>query len=195
MKTLIFIILFFSLPLLAHEAHHHHEDAEMSAGTPVPGASIYQLEGSWTKMNGEKMKLSSLRGEPRLVAMLYTRCQTACPLLVDDIQAIFKKIPETKKNMPVTLFSFDSDHETSETMQQFLSKRKLGKNWSVMKSDASTVTELAAALGVRFKKLPNGEYIHSNSVFLLDGEGVVIAQKDGLNTKDQKFVDEIKKLK
>lgn len=126
--------------------------------------------------------------------MLYTRCQTACPLLVDNISQVISKLPKKNQDINVSLFSFDSDYEKPETLSHFKKMRKLGSNWEVMKSDADTVAELAAALGVRYKKLPKGEFIHSNSIFLVDAKGVVVAQKNGLNTDDKAFVKAIKKL-
>lgn len=201
MKTLVILLLFLSQMSFAHDAkmhgahssHHGHEDLE--PGKAVPGTSLYQLEGQWMDSTGKTVELKSLAGEKRLIAMLYTRCQTACPLLVDNILQVISKLPKKSQNIKVTLFSFDSDYEKPETLSHFKKMRKLGANWEVMKSDADTVAELAAALGVRYKKLPKGEFIHSNSIFLLDSQGVVATQKDGLNTDDKAFVKAIKDLK
>lgn len=195
MKIVILIFcLQSSLFSLAHEHHGGHGEHETMSGEHVPpGTSLFHLETKWTGMNGESMTLSTLAGKPRLMAMLYTRCLTACPLLVDDIQSVLSTLPEKGKNFEVSLFSFDSESETPETMKAFIKKRSLGPNWRVYKSDKDGVADLAAALGVRYKKLKNGDYIHSNSIFLVDEKGVVLKQKDGLNSKDKAFNEAVKK--
>lgn len=200
MKFLTITLLLFSqLAFAQHEMHGshgaHHDHQDMEPGKAMPGTSLYQLEGKWTDAQGKTVELKSLAGEKRLVAMMYTRCQTACPLLVDNIAQIISKLPKKSQNMKVNVFSFDSDYEKPETMTHFKKMRKLGSNWEVMRADADTVAELAAALGVRYKKLPNGEFIHSNSIFLIDAKGVVLTQKDGLNTDDKAFVKAIKDSK
>lgn len=194
MKSLSLQILCLLFPVLvgAQEAHHHHHEEEELKAEKASAGSLYQLESEWIDRNGKSMKLSALQGQPRLIAMLYTRCQTACPLLVDDIQSILKQLPKEMRKMPVTLFSFDSDHESPATMSEFFKKRKLGDNWSLLKAKSGDVAELAAALGVRYKKLKNDEYIHSNVVFLLDAKGNIVAQREGLNTSSAEFVKAIR---
>lgn len=195
MKKIILMILFISPNIFAHE--HHHHDEELMADKPAISSesSLYQLNSEWTDREGKKIKLQALAGEPRLVAMLYTRCQTACPLLVDSLQKILAKLPDKARNMPVTLFSFDSELESPATMQDFFKKRKLGSNWMVLKGSKDAVAELAGALGVRYKKLANGEYIHSSIIFLLDGKGNLVAQREGLNTSPADLMSAIRKAK
>ncbi|UOF01535.1 SCO family protein [Bdellovibrio reynosensis] len=197
MKKVILLMMYISLPLWAHEEHqHHHQDHdEMESAKAQTGMSLYQFDSKWIDKNGKEFELKSLKGEPRIVSMLYTRCLTACPLLVNEVSEVIKKLPEAKKNISVTLFSFDSEKETPETMKDFLKKRNLPENWQVFKSDSSTVAELAAALGVRYKKLKSGEYIHSNAIYLLNEKGEVIAQKEGLNTSNAEFVKAITKTR
>lgn len=195
MKQIILILMLFSSPLWAHEEHqHHHQDDAMESSKAQSGMSLYQFDSKWIDKNGKEVELKNLKGEPRIVSMLYTRCLTACPLLVNEISEVIKKLPEDKKKISVVLFSFDSEKETPETMKDFLKKRNLPENWQVFKSDSSTVSELAAALGVRYKKLKNGEYIHSNTIYLLNEQGEVLAQKEGLNTSNSEFVKAITKL-
>jgi protein SCO1/2 len=45
---------------------------------------------------------------------------------------------------------------------------------------ANSVRELAAVLGLRYKQDENGDFDHSNVIFLLDKDGVVRSQQLGL---------------
>ncbi|WP_373999550.1 SCO family protein [Bdellovibrio bacteriovorus] len=190
MKFIIVVLIFCSWNVLAHEDGHGHHGAEnLESADPVPGSSLYQLESTWTDSEGKKVLLKDLKGKPRLVAMLYTRCTTACPLLVEDLKSLISKLPAKKQSVSVTLFSFDSEKETAATMKEFLQKKKV--KWQILKGDSSDVAEVAAALGVRYKKLPSGEYVHSNVIYLLDSEGVMIAKKEGLKSNDSIFVKKV----
>src|SRR5690606_34178887 len=98
-----------------------------------------------------EIQLKELAGKPHLVAMLYTRCQTACPMIVNEILLVQKDMPKKTEPLSVVVFSFDSKYESPATMTEFIKKRKLGSNWRILKSDKSAVTEIAAVLGVRYK--------------------------------------------
>ncbi len=165
----------------------------LSAGASKwPSASIYNLNSSWQNQNGEKVALQDLAGSPRLVAMLYTRCTTTCPLVLEDFKAILKDLPdETAQRIRLTIFSIDSERETAASLKDFAKKKKLDDRWQLLTSGASEVSSLAAALGVRYKKIGT-EYTHSNSIFLWDETGQVAAQKDGLRTPRGDFVSKIK---
>lgn len=194
MKLILALILFGSFQAYAHEHGEHADQEIMVSEKALPGASLFQLENMWTDAKGVAKPLKSLIGQPRLVTMLYTRCQTSCPLIVDEIQRILNTLPDRGAKFQVSLFSFDSELETPETMQAFTKKRSLGTNWTVYKSDKDGVENLAAVLNIRYKKLKNGEYIHSNSIFLVDEKGVIITQKDGLNSKDEAFMKAVKQM-
>ena len=192
MKLILALLFLSSFPVFAHEYEEPSESEIMMSEKALPGASLFQLENKWTDSQGNLNPLKSLAGRPRLVTMLYTRCQTSCPLIIDEIQRILNTLPERGAKFQVSLFSFDSELETPKTMQAFTKKRSLGSNWTVYKSDKDGVEDLAAVLNVRYKKLKNGEYIHSNSIFLVDEKGVVVTQKDGLNSKDEAFMEAVK---
>lgn len=189
MKLIFSLIVFISQISQAHEAH----DSEMKAKSPLPGASILQLESEWKNQKGESIKLSQLRGTSRIVVMLFTKCDTACPLIVEDIKSIANDVDAKRlNNVKVTLFSLDSFRETPATLMAFSFKRKLPLHWELLTSNADAVAELAAALGIRYKRLPNGDYIHSNIIYFIDANGVILTQKEGIKTPRDAFVKKIK---
>lgn len=189
MKLIFSMLLVFSRISLAHENH----GAELKAQPTLPGTSIFHLESEWKNQKGVSAKLTSLRGSPRLLVMLYTRCDTACPLIVEDLKEIAKEVDTKQKNkVNVSIFSLDSFRETPESLRTFSEKRKLPSHWGLFTSNADAVAELAAALGVRYKRLPNGDFIHSNIIYFLNGNGEITAQKEGIKTPQGEFVKKIK---
>lgn len=188
MRNLILSLIIFPSYAFSHGIHE-----EVKSATAVSGSSIYQFDSTWIDQKKRTLKLPELQGKPRLVAMLFTKCETACPLIVQDVKAIAKELEAHRAGaVGVTLFSLDAIRETPETLAAFAEKRKLPSEWILVKSNAGAVAELAAALGVRYKRLGNGDFIHSNTIYFLNAKGEVTTQKDGLNTPSAQFLKTIK---
>jgi protein SCO1/2 len=183
-------VLILSQAAFAHSGHEHN----LKAQSALPGTSILQLESEWTNQNGQKVKLASLRGSPRLLVMLYTKCETACPLIVEDLKDIAKDVDAKRTSkIAVSIFSLDSFRETPKSLAQFSVKRKLPSHWELFTSNADAVAELAAALGVRYRRLPNGDFIHSNVIYFLNANGEIVAQKEGIKSPRGEFIQKINK--
>lgn len=191
MRIVLLFIFIFSPATFAHENH----DDEMKASAPLSDESILQLGSKWKNQKGEMVNISDLRGKPRLVVMLFTKCETACPLIVEDLKEVAKDISSEKAldKFEVSIFSLDSYRETPESLLDFSKKRKLPNEWGLFTANADAVAELAAALGVRYKRLPNGDFIHSNVIYFLNSKGEIVAQKEGIKTPRGEFIKKIKK--
>lgn len=188
--TLLLISLFWSSILFAHQGH----EAALEAAPSIPGTSLFHLKSEWKNQKGESTKLANLGREPRLLVMLFTRCETACPLIVEDLKEIAKDVDgKRSEKIAVSLFSLDSFRETPDSLSAFAQKRKLPAHWSLFASNADAVAELAAALGVRYKRLANGDFIHSNIIFFLNRDGEVVARKEGIKSPRKEFLGEISK--
>lgn len=192
MKSIFSLLLVLMLSP-ASFAHEHHGE-ELKAKPALPGTSVFQLDSEWKNQKGESVKLASLRGSPRIVVMLYTMCETACPLIVEDLKEIVNKVDAKRTDkINVSIFSLDSFRDTPASLQAFSVKRKLPAHWGLFTSNADAVAELAASLGVRYKRLPSGDFIHSNVIYFLNGNGEIVAQKEGIKTPPGEFINKIKK--
>lgn len=188
------ILLLSALPVtLSHAQGHNHDHGhmqELKADTPtVSDQSLYNISSEWMTIDGQKVTLSSLQGQPRLVAMLYTSCTTACPMIVEDMKGLRSRLPEKLQGqLHITAFSFDPTRDTPERLREFAKKRSLNlQHWSILTpAVASSASELAAALGVKFKKVKD-DYIHSNVIFLLNEKGEIVASKEGLGKTSKEF--------
>ncbi|HMN68880.1 MAG TPA: SCO family protein [Bdellovibrionales bacterium] len=190
MNRILFALLLWlgSTSATAHEGHH---DENLKAAPLLAGASVWQLNSAWKDQNGASVTLASLTGKPLLVAMLYTRCKTACPIITDDLKAVAAELMRKGRLVDVAIFSLDSFHETPASLSAYAKKRNLPANWRLYTGNADSVSELAGALGVRYKRLKDGEYIHSNVIYYVNKDGEVAAQKEGLNSPSEEFIKKI----
>lgn len=147
----------------------------------LPTDSIYQLDSTWRDSDGRALALSDLRGTRRIVAMFYSSCAFACPMLILKLKKIEAQLPPDS-DVVFTLFSFDSEHDQPATLRDFMARQQIGApRWQAFTAPPDAVRELAAVLGIRYRQTPDGSFAHSNEITLLDPEGRILAQLPDLN--------------
>lgn len=152
-----------------------------TATTPLPAASLYQAEGSFTTDAGTPFHLASLRGHPVALAMFFSSCAYACPATVADLATIRNQLPAAERaHTRIVMVSFDPERDTVETLHRFRDSRDLDENWFLLRGGDDAVRELAALLGVKFKRESNGSFAHSNLITILSPEGEIVHRRAGL---------------
>jgi protein SCO1/2 len=174
------------------------EAATLAQATNSPALSersLYQVESSWTNDAGTAMPLGKLLGKPQVITMFFASCEYACPLLVSDMQRIEEALPpELRSQVGFTLITFDTERDTPEALKKYRENHQLGKNWTLLRGNPDDVLELAALLGVKFKKDERGQFAHSNTITVLDRKGEIVVQQIGLNRDPQSAVATLQKL-
>lgn len=168
----------------------------MPAQTNYTDKSIYQLESTWTSDADKKVKLGVLRGKPQVVAMFFSSCQFTCPLTVNDMKNIEFALPQNvRTNIGFTLVSFDSQRDTPSALKTYRAVHALNmQNWTLLRGGPDDVRELAALLGVVYKQDANGDFAHSNLITILNAEGEIVFQKQGVNIDPQEIVRQIEQI-
>ena len=179
MKTLLALLLPFTL--LAAEPLPPCCRPALAAGKPTD-TSLYLLDSKWTSDVGREIKLGVLRGRPQIVAMFFTHCEYACPILVEELKGIERRLPaEVLAKVDFLLVSIDSKRDTPAELAAFREKRQLARErWTLLRGGADDVRELAALLGVNYAEDARGQFAHSNLVTVLNAEGEIIHQQAGL---------------
>jgi len=152
------------------------------AAQPLTTRSLYQLEATWTTDEGRTQSLAALRGRPVVLAMFFAQCEYACPIIVNDIKRLQAALPEdVRANAQIVLITFDPVRDTPAALKAFRERMSLDKAWTLLRSEAGSVQELAMLLGVKFKQDTRGQFAHSNIITLLNREGEIVHQLAGLN--------------
>ena len=155
---------------------------ELPSAAPLTARSLYQLESSWTKDDGLAMELRELRGRPVVIAMFFASCTYACPLLVNDMQRLRELLPDdVRAETQFVLVSFDTVRDTPATLKEFRKRSSIeDAGWTLLAGKDDAVQELAMLLGVKFKQEMSGQFAHSNLITVLNGEGEIVHQRNGL---------------
>ena len=164
--------------------------AVAAGAAPLPGDSLYQLPASLTWQDGSQAPLAALRGKPTVITMFYASCDGVCPAIAFSMRRMEKSLDATQRaNMQWVMVSFDPARDTPETLRTFAADNKLDSGrWRLGCVDEAAVREVAAALNVRYRALPNGVFNHSTEIVLLDAEGVIRARTSNLATLDPDFM-------
>ncbi|MBI3870500.1 MAG: SCO family protein [Verrucomicrobia bacterium] len=149
----------------------------------LSGQSLYQLDSMWTSDEGREIKLAALRGRVQVVAMMFTRCQYACPAIVHDLKRIEGALSDSERaNVGFTLISFDSERDSVEALRDYRQTQRLAPGrWTLLRGGPDDVLELAALLGVKFKKDASGQFSHSTLIATLNPEGEIVLKQSGLH--------------
>lgn len=194
MKTLISIILLTAGFGCAAEKPPCCREAAPT--TPLADKSLYQLESTWTSDVGKDVKLGVLRGRPQIVAMFFTTCEYACPIIVENMKSIEKAMPDNLRDKVVFLLvSFDVERDTVEALKSYRAKKELATaRWTLLRGKEDDVRELAALLGINYQRDARGQFSHSNTISVLNAGGELVFQQTGLNKDSKETVAAIEKM-
>ena len=148
--------------------------AALTATAPDPNASVYQLPGTWTDQHNRTRQLKDLKGKTQIVAMIFTHCAYACPRIVQDMKNLGSSLPKVE-NEPTgfVLVSFDSQRDDPAQLARFAKQEGLDDRWTLLHGSSTQIRELSMLLNVKYQDAGNGNFIHSNSIRILDGDGVI----------------------
>jgi protein SCO1/2 len=179
MKTLFVFLL--PMALLAAEPLPPCCRPPLAIGKPTD-TSLYLLDSRWTSDVGRQIKLDALRGRSQIVALFFTHCEYACPILVGELKTIESKLPpDVLGQVDFLLVSIDSKRDTPAELAAFRTKRELtAERWTLLRGEPDDVRELAALLGVNYAEDARGQFAHTNLITLLNVEGEIAFQHTGL---------------
>lgn len=163
------------------------------AAAALTERSIYQLDATWTNDAGEPVSLATLRGRPVVLTMFFASCEYACPILVNDMQRIRQTLPEAvRERAQFVLVSFDDARDTPAALRAYRERASLDANWMLLHGDAANVQELAMLLGVKYQRDARGQYAHSNLITVLNAEGEIVHQRNGLQGEVSQAANAVK---
>jgi protein SCO1/2 len=181
----------------AHDAHGAH--AAHAAGEPLGAPtdfSLYHLDAAWTDQHGAPRQLASLAGRVQVVAMVYTNCGYACPRILMDMKRIEGELPpELRDRVGFVMVSIDPERDTPERLAAYANAVRLDpEHWTLLTAPDNTVLELAALLGVKYRRISETDFSHTNVITILDQQGEIAHRQVGLGGGPQETLRAIERL-
>ncbi len=158
----------------------------------TPAESIFNLKAQFKTQDDKTFTLEMLTGKTTVVGMVFTHCAYACPRLTADMVSIADSLNGEDVNF--LLVSFDVERDTPERLKYFATKSGLKDNWTLLHGSEDAVRTLSVLLNVQYEKDADGNFSHSNIVSVLDKQGRLQFQKEGLGADHAQTINTIKKL-
>ena len=134
-------------------------------------ADFYETKGEWKDQTGKAVKISDLRGKNTVVVLFYTQCQTICPMTVNNLKSLEKKLGE--KDLQFLLVSIQPKEDTTEKLKEFVKTHKIEK-WKLITGTESNVKKLVGPLEMGMSDRPGNtdlHQMHSQQFALIDKNG------------------------
>jgi protein SCO1/2 len=162
---------------------------------PRSDRSVYALTMSLTDQEGRTVGLDVFRGKPVFIGMFYGTCPSACPLLISTIRRAMSELDaSTDAEVRVLLVSFDPERDTPQALRAIVAQRGLDRRWKVASAPDDQARELAALLGIQYRRLPDGSFSHTSSIVLLDRTGAIDMRVDDTSQPIEPLVERARVL-
>jgi protein SCO1/2 len=169
--------------------------AAAAATSTLPGDSIYRLHPRLVDQDGRAVTLDSLRGAPLVVSMFYSSCDMVCPLIFETIKQTRLALPAARRErVNVLMVSFDPERDTVAQLKVTAQAHGCDGHWTLARAGEADVRQIAAVLGVQYRRLPSGAFNHSSAILLVDPDGRIVARTGKLGEVDPAFVAAIERL-
>ncbi|MDV6235349.1 SCO family protein [Leptospira ellisii] len=148
------------------------ETSELKDATALRGISDFKF----VNQEGKTVSSSDLRGSLSVVSFFFTRCSGICPTITDHLKTVQE---ECAKDGKVRMFSFSvtPDLDSPEELRRYAQRRGIRqKSWNLLTGPKSGIYKMAResfnadtiAPGERKKGVGPNDFLHSESVYLLD---------------------------
>ena len=159
--------------------------APIRQGACAPAFELVDHHGTWVTAD-------SLRGRPVVLTFVYGSCHATCPLLIDRLRALERRVGEA--DVAFVAVTLDPDRDTPEALAAHAARWGLGPRWHLLTGEPLAVRRLVAAHGVQWGPLPDGEIAHENVVMLLDRAGRVAFTYRGLGVPEDRQAADLRHL-
>ncbi len=127
-------------------------------------------------------------GRPTLVSAIYTHCPDVCPMTMANVERVRDLLGADTTRVQFVTVSFDPARDTPAVLRSDARAWGIGRGWSLLTGDTTTVAGLMDRLGIRTERgerdtLSTGEVTydvsHSDKLLLLDPQGRIVETYGG----------------
>lgn len=158
--------------------------------------SLYKLDAIWTSDVGREVKLEVLRGRPQVIALFFTNCEHSCPLIVADMKAIDRALPQgVREKVDFLLVSIDPERDTPEMLRAFRQKHELPtERWTLLRGTPEATRDLAARVGFNYQPGSPTQFAHSLLISIANDSGEIVFQQAGVGRPKEDAVAALLRL-
>lgn len=167
----------------------------------IENALNYDVEDfNYTNQDNQTVGLSDLEGKVWIADFIFTSCETVCPPMTYNMSQLQDKVKEEGiENVEFVSFSVDPTVDSPEALKDFANNYEIDfSNWHFL--TGYTQEEIESFAVDSFKSLVkkpknDDQVIHQTSIYLVDQNGVVMKDYDGVSDVPyEEIIADIKKI-
>ena len=189
--TLLLTVLLSPTTFATAAAHDHAAMQAMQSDKALPGESLHRLRVPLVDQQGKTFRLADEHQAATVITMFYGDCKIACPIAIENVKRTLAAVPaQQRKQMRVLLISLNPGVDTAASLAKLAALHELspGTFRLAVGHDDTQTRQLAATLGIKYRRAANGEINHSTRFLVMDARGVVIASSDKLSIEPDPVV-------
>lgn len=169
----LLLILFFSLFLAA-------------CGSGIEDPNNWELEDfTFINQESEEFGLSDLEGKVWLADFVFTNCTTVCMPMMANMTELQQQLKDEGMDVEIISFSVDPEIDSPPILKSYAENYGADlSSWNLLTGySPEAIDEFAMANFRTIARKPEAEdqVIHGTSFYLVDRNGVVMKDYDGLN--------------
>jgi protein SCO1 len=174
-------------------AHDHREPPKAEAAASRD--SLYVLDTAFVDQRSRPVGLDVARGHPVVITMMYGSCTDTCPLLIASIRRIEAALPaRIRDDLHVVLVTLDPERDTPERLRALAALHRVDDDrWHFLAGSEEAVRDVAAVLGIKYRRLATGAINHSSVLTLLERDGVIVARVEDVGRSLSPIVERLRR--
>lgn len=151
---------------------------------------------SFVDSAGAPVRLSTFRGKPLLISLIYSSCYHTCPMTTQHLAQAVRAARQAlgSDSFTVLTIGFDTPNDTPRAMADFARHQNITLNdWRFLSADAATLQRLIQDLGFIYRPSPKG-FDHLIQASVIDADGKVYRQVYGELFEIPWLVEPLKQL-
>jgi protein SCO1/2 len=168
--------------------HPEQADARLSRIGPAPDFAL-------TMQDGARVGLADLRGKVVVVTFIYTTCADTCPLLTAKLVGIQRQLDTDGARVRFVAITVDPKKDTPAALRRYAEGHGAkAPGWIFLTGTEGEIGEVARRYGIYVKKRPGGDVDHTFLTSVIDGEGVLRVQYQGVRFSPGEFLRDLRLL-
>jgi protein SCO1/2 len=170
------------------EAHPEKTNARLSRIGPAPDFAL-------TVQDGARVSLADLRGKVVVVTFIYATCADTCPLLTAKLVGIQRQLGTDSGRVRFVAITVDPGKDTPEALRRYAEGHGAqAPGWIFLTGTQGEIGEVARRYGIYVKKKPAGDVDHTFLTSVIDGDGVLRVQYQGVRFDPGEFLRDLRSL-
>jgi protein SCO1/2 len=133
--------------------------------------SLFRYPWVWTDEEGKSVTFARWRGEPVVVAVMFTSCRRTCPQTLRTLRKVYATFSRERPGAQFVLVTLDPTTDTPERLREFKKSEALPDTWHLLTGTEAQTRDLTDVLDIHVMEL-DPHVVHEGKIVVFDPRGM-----------------------